>query len=209
MIQMNTQNTGQMYTEVSTMAKPTTSTATPQRGDASGKKRKPPATVAGGGGLQSSSLIEPEHTENIPAQHTTHNPNFDRGESENREDVTSQESRTPPSRDSRGGSEDRDDAASEPHFNRDLWFSQVFSEHSGLESSSKLVLLALGYLFNQDGECWPTRSELAALTELSERTIIAHLDKVEAAGWIETDRNFKSGGKRAILYKALGRYLKP
>lgn len=193
--------TRQLFKETATMPKPTTQPAIPKQ--AAGAKNNPPASVEGGGGLSSRSDHEPKHEVNLPAQEPKHNSNIDRGEPENRDGAQSQEKRNPLRHDSEGVSTDRDGTASEAHFKRHLWDSQVFSEDGPPESSSRYVLLALGYLFNDDGTCWPTRAELAKLTGLGERTIITHLEKVEAAGWISSDRNVRIDGKRAIIYRAL------
>lgn len=181
------------------MAKPTTSTATPQRGDASGKKRKPPATVAGGGGLQSSSLSEPEHTESIPAQHTTHNPNIDRGETKNPED---QEKGAPRSRYSPGRSDHY--KVDKGQFSLDQWSRQVFSAR--IDATSKLLLLALGQLADDDGICWPTQAALADMMNAGRGTVISAISRMEDAGWLLVDRERSSQGHKLHHYTLLPLY---
>jgi hypothetical protein len=207
---MMPQMTRHPFMENPNMPKPTQNPATPKQA-AGGKKNDPHLSTAAdqskeGEGRGSQSDQRPEHQESISHQEKAHNPNIDRGETEKpvADQDAGQESRNPPGRNSRGVSEDEDDSASGAYFNRASWMSQVFSDTETIDSSSKLVLLALGHLFNERGECWPTQAYLAEITKLGLRTVIRKLEDLEAAGWISTDRNLKIDGKRrAILYKAL------
>lgn len=180
------------------MAKPTTSTATPQRGDASGKKRKPPATVAGGGGLRSSSSDEAEHTESIPTQHTTHNPNIDRGETNNRsaQDDGTKKTETPASsrQEERRGSVNRN-----ADFRAEHVFSQIKNDRTLPPNAKYLCLLLVTYM-NEYGEASPIVAALAEVTGLNRDTVSKHLKILVDQGWLAVDKVRDDSGRLITVY---------
>lgn len=58
---------------------------------------------------------------------------------------------------------------------------------------TKLVLLKLADNANEDGECWPSIKLMVAHTELSERTVREHLQKLEDLKLIRIDRRKQNG----------------
>lgn len=178
------------------MTKPTPSTATTKRGDASGKKRNPPTALAGDGGLQSSSTNELEHEVNLPAQEQTHNPNFDRGDTNN---PRTQEMGAPHSRDSLGRSDHS--KVNEDQFSLDRWSRQVFSAR--IDATSKLLLLALGQLADEQGVCWPTQATLADMMNAGRGTVINAIARMEEAGWLLVDRERTAQGHKLHHYKLI------
>lgn len=67
----------------------------------------------------------------------------------------------------------------------------------GITSSEKLVLLALANFANEKMECWPSQERIAADTELSERTVWAALNKLEALGMLTRERRKRPDGTRS------------
>jgi hypothetical protein len=66
----------------------------------------------------------------------------------------------------------------------------------GLSPSEKLTLLALSNYADQDGRCWPSQVTLTRDTGLSERTIWAAMQRLEAGGFISRERRHRSDGYR-------------
>ncbi|MFZ2252669.1 MAG: helix-turn-helix domain-containing protein [Minisyncoccia bacterium] len=66
----------------------------------------------------------------------------------------------------------------------------------GVSPSEKLTLLALANYADQDGRCWPSQVTLTRDTGLSERTIWAAMQRLEAAGMISRERRRRSDGYR-------------
>lgn len=66
----------------------------------------------------------------------------------------------------------------------------------GFSPSEKLTLLALANYADQDGRCWPSQVTLTRDTGLSERTIWAAMQRLEAAGTISRERRHRSDGYR-------------
>lgn len=67
----------------------------------------------------------------------------------------------------------------------------------GISSSEKLVLLALANFANDKMECWPSQERIAADTELSERTVWAALNRLEALGMLSRERRNRADGTRS------------
>jgi DNA-binding MarR family transcriptional regulator len=67
----------------------------------------------------------------------------------------------------------------------------------GISSSEKLVLLALANFANDKMECWPSQERIAADTELSERTVWAALNRLEALGLLSRERRNRADGTRS------------
>lgn len=55
-------------------------------------------------------------------------------------------------------------------------------------SARKLVLLKLADNANDEGECWPSYSNISAQTEMSERSVMRHVLVLESAGMVEIIR---------------------
>ena len=66
----------------------------------------------------------------------------------------------------------------------------------GVSPSEKLTLLALANYADQDGRCWPSQVTLTHDTGLSERTVWAAMQRLEAAGLISRERRRRSDGYR-------------
>lgn len=70
-----------------------------------------------------------------------------------------------------------------------------------LQPAMKLVLLKLADRANDNGECWPGMESVAALCGLSARTLIRHIDKMEAMGLLyKSKRKDESGRQTTNLY---------
>ncbi|MBT9373196.1 helix-turn-helix domain-containing protein [Rhizobium sp. CSW-27] len=60
---------------------------------------------------------------------------------------------------------------------------------SDLKPGTRLVLQTLGTKMNADGGgCWPTIDELVGLTGFSKKTVLVHLGKGVAAGWLSISK---------------------
>lgn len=83
------------------------------------------------------------------------------------------------------------------HF---TWQSAVLD--SGCESSTKLVLLAIGSFMNQHGTgAFPSLETLAAKTSLSKLTVRRHVQVAEEAGWLAVKKRYtRNGDKDSNLY---------
>jgi len=67
-----------------------------------------------------------------------------------------------------------------------------------LESTTKLVLLALSTYMNDHGEgCYPSTVQIARDTSLSERAVFVHIRKAEMAGFLIRDKRELKGKKWA------------
>lgn len=178
------------------MTKPTTTPPSSKGKGASGKKANPPETVEGDGGLVLDSKDEPKHEVNLPAQEQRHNPNFDRGETNN---PRTQEMGAPHSRDSLGRSDHS--KVNEEQFSLDRWSRQVFSAR--IDATSKLLLLALGQLADEEGVCWPTQATLADMMNAGRGTVISAIARMEEAGWLLVDRERTAQGHKLHHYKLI------
>ena len=74
------------------------------------------------------------------------------------------------------------------NWDRFEWYNAIIDE-SDLPSTTRLVLLTLFRFMNSDGACWPSVSKLAEGTGLTRRTVGAHLERAEEAGWIDRVRD--------------------
>lgn len=76
------------------------------------------------------------------------------------------------------------------------WKQAIFE--SNLQSTTKLVLAALGsHLNDMGGAMFPSQERLAKLCSLSERSVITHLDIAEKVGWIKSEVRGLEGKKWA------------
>ena len=184
-------NTRHAFNGALAMPKPTKATRTPKPGDSRGKKSEPPTALEGDGGSRPDPTSE--HTENIAHQKNTHNIDSDRGETEN---LSDQEKREPQDRYSPGLS--NHSKVGRGQFNADAWHRQVFSAR--IHATSKLLLLCLGQLADGDGECSPTQTEVAYMMNAARGTVMTAISKMEAAGWIEVDRDHTMQGHKLHRY---------
>jgi hypothetical protein len=83
------------------------------------------------------------------------------------------------------------------HF---TWQSAVLD--SDCESTTKLVLLAIGSFMNQHGTgAFPSLETLSAKTSLSKLTVMRHVSAAEAKGWLQVKkRHTKNGDRDSNLY---------
>ena len=83
------------------------------------------------------------------------------------------------------------------HF---TWQSAVLD--SECESSTKLVLLAIGSFMNQHGTgAFPSLETLAAKTSLTKLTVRRHVQIAESIGWLEVKKRItRNGDKDSNLY---------
>lgn len=83
------------------------------------------------------------------------------------------------------------------HFS---WQSAVLD--SEVESSTKLVLLAIGSFMNQHGTgAFPSLETLAAKTSLSKLTVRRHVQFAEESGWLAVKKRYtRNGDKDSNLY---------
>lgn len=88
----------------------------------------------------------------------------------------------------------------QPQFSPEEWLRQVMG--SDLASSTKLILVAMGLLFDADGKCSPTQETLSEMTALSKGTIVSHLKKAIANGWIYRRESSSPEGHRRHEYTA-------
>ena len=65
-------------------------------------------------------------------------------------------------------------------------------------STTKLVLLKLCDNANDDGECWPSQSLIADQCELSRRTVITSIQKLEELGYLASELIGKNRRKYSI-----------
>lgn len=83
------------------------------------------------------------------------------------------------------------------HF---TWQSAVLD--SDCESSTKLVLLAIGSFMNQHGTgAFPSLETLAAKTSLTKLTVRRHVQVAESIGWLAVKKRYtRNGDKDSNLY---------
>ena len=62
---------------------------------------------------------------------------------------------------------------------------------------TKCVLIILADKANEQGECWPSLTELRKVTSLSDRQIRRHVDLLAAEGYVETEQR----GRASNLYR--------
>lgn len=75
-----------------------------------------------------------------------------------------------------------------------IWSWRQAILKSQLESTTKLVLLALSTYMNDHGcGCYPSQEQVAADTSLSTRSVITHIDKAVAAGFLIKEKRGLSG----------------
>lgn len=73
-----------------------------------------------------------------------------------------------------------------------------------LQSSKKLVLMALADIADDGGKCWPSVGTLAAKCSLSARAVRANLADLERRGLICVERRFRNDGSQSSnLYVVL------
>lgn len=78
---------------------------------------------------------------------------------------------------------------------------QKVFEQQKLESTQKLIMLALADNANDEGFCYPSIRTLCQKTSLSNRTIIDHIRFLEVHGFLLTKkRNAQHGGRLSTLY---------
>lgn len=69
------------------------------------------------------------------------------------------------------------------------WTWRHAIQESDLEPTTRFVLLNLSISMNEKGEgCWPSIDTQAKETGLSRKTVIVHLKKAEAAGWLRVEQ---------------------
>lgn len=77
-----------------------------------------------------------------------------------------------------------------------VWSWRQAILRSTLESSTKLVLLALSTYMNDHGEgCYPSQEQVALDTSLSKRSVITHIDLAVGAGFLAKDKRKLPGRK--------------
>jgi DNA-binding Lrp family transcriptional regulator len=62
-------------------------------------------------------------------------------------------------------------------------------------STAKLVLLKLCDNANDKGECWPSQELIAEQCEMTKRTVISCIKKLEIMGLLETEKKYKNANK--------------
>jgi hypothetical protein len=187
------------------MTQPTTKPAVPKQ--AAGAKATPHTTHTGQGkeGGASQSDQWPEHTESIPAQHTTHNEQIDRGGTENRdaEEDGGKKQRTPASsrQEERRGSQDNDRA----DFRADQAFSQIKSDRDLSSTAKYLCLMLVMFMMDQDGETSLTKAALAEVTGTHRDTVHKAINELLDKGWITSEKRRDENG-RLITFWIWNRY---
>ena len=70
-----------------------------------------------------------------------------------------------------------------------------------LNASQRWLLVMLSSYANEQGDCWPSQTELAEVTGLSRVTVNTHLKKLCELGYIESQkRNNANGDLDTCLY---------
>lgn len=78
-----------------------------------------------------------------------------------------------------------------------VWATSWAWEQPVEGAGAKIVLVALADFADEDGECWPGQDRLATMTSQSVRSIVNHLEKLEAEGWIKRERQTEENGRRS------------
>lgn len=76
------------------------------------------------------------------------------------------------------------------HISSAVWKAPI--ANAGL----KIVLLALADIANHEGDCWPSKGTLAAMTSLSRRSVQEHLQTLREQGIIEIQSRLGAGGRQ-------------
>lgn len=78
---------------------------------------------------------------------------------------------------------------------------QAFNAKVG-NAARKLILIKLADNANDSGYCWPSHQYIADQCEMSKRSVIAHIAKLEELGFLTVQQRKKSdGGNRSNYYK--------
>lgn len=77
-----------------------------------------------------------------------------------------------------------------------VWRKALLEGDHDLDKITRLVLLALQHWMDDEGKCFPTVATITKATGLSRPSVTEHLNRAEAAGWIERDRGRAVGGQR-------------
>ncbi len=99
-----------------------------------------------------------------------------------------------------GLSTELDRKEEQPQFSPEEWLRQVMG--SDLASSTKLLLVAMGLLFDAQGQCWPTQDKLVEMTALSKGTIVTHTKIAIEKGWLSKEETSNDQGHRRMMYTA-------
>lgn len=67
--------------------------------------------------------------------------------------------------------------------------------------TSKLILIKLADNANEKGECWPSLKNISEQCEVSQKTVVEHIKKLEKLGFVEKTNRFNKNGKTSNLYK--------
>jgi hypothetical protein len=76
-----------------------------------------------------------------------------------------------------------------------IWAKKWAYEQRTGQSGAKAVLVALAEFADETGFCFPSQPTLAAMTEIAERTVRAHLKTLEQKGFIAREHRRVGGGK--------------
>ena len=66
--------------------------------------------------------------------------------------------------------------------------------------TAKLILLKLADNANDKGECWPSLKNIAEHCEVSQKTVITNIKKLEGLGYVKKINRFNDKGKTSNLY---------
>ena len=66
--------------------------------------------------------------------------------------------------------------------------------------TAKLILLKLADNANDKGECWPSLKNIAEHCEVSQKTVITNIKKLEDLGYVKKINRFNDKGKTSNLY---------
>ena len=90
------------------------------------------------------------------------------------------------------------------HLTRFSWELEVLGPSGPASSTMRLVLLVIGSHVRKRGsvECWPSTLTLAAKTQLSQHSVIEHINGAVSMGWLEKRQGQMPGMKRrGSIYK--------
>lgn len=80
------------------------------------------------------------------------------------------------------------------------WLELIWT--SDLESSSKYICAYLRtYMNAKNAMAWPSMARITKDTSLTKNTVIKHIKKIEAAGWLEVDRSKGGHSQTTNHYK--------